>query len=427
MIIKKYEGINFAKESGDTNKIHLDYLTGYNSQFGDNIVHGSYLLIKFLSSNKIVDFKSIKIKFLNGFFYNKPIKISKIKSSKFKETFKLTQNNEEKGQIEVLKKHIKEDEIKFKNKTFYKKFNINKKIKKFFKSKKIDNDLNLALNYLTKYTGMIYPGKNSLISEINIKKNMLSKYNDLEIHSTKPSLRHPIIYNKLYYESLIISFLTLVRPKLVIKNKKKNSYLSKLSKKINKNILIIGASNGIGNELFNLFEDIKKKKIISTYNHNKISSNKKNIIIKRIDIEKDLNKVFKIIKTYKPLIVYYFATPKININNKSSNYYNTYKKFYISIPIKLIKHCIKNKSYFFYPSTTYIHNIQKNFYSKTKKIAEGKIKKIKNNNLFVNILRIPEVNTKQNLSVFNKGLPNFTDLLMKYKDFRNKIFFKNLI
>ena len=107
---------------------------------------------------------------------------------------------------------------------------------------------------------MIYPGKNSLISEINIKKNMSSKYNDLEIHSTKPSLRHPIIYNKLYYESLIISFLTLMRPKLVIKNKKKNSYLSKLSKKINKNILIIGASNGIGNELFNLLKDIKKKR-----------------------------------------------------------------------------------------------------------------------------------------------------------------------
>ena len=52
--IKRKEGIKFAQKSGDTNKIHLDYLTGYNSQFGKNIVHGSYLLIKFLSVNGIV-------------------------------------------------------------------------------------------------------------------------------------------------------------------------------------------------------------------------------------------------------------------------------------------------------------------------------------------------------------------------------------
>ena len=49
IIIKRKEGVKFAQQSGDKNKIHLDYITGYNSQFGENIVHGSYLLIKFLT------------------------------------------------------------------------------------------------------------------------------------------------------------------------------------------------------------------------------------------------------------------------------------------------------------------------------------------------------------------------------------------
>ena len=97
------------------------------------------------------------------------------------------------------------------------------------------------------------------------------------------------------------------------------------------------------------------------------------------------------------------------------------------MPIKLIKCCIENKNYFFYPSSIYIDEHQNNPYTKAKSLAEKKIHKIKDSKLFVNILRIPEINTKQNLSVFNKNLPSFIQLLKKNNDFRNKVFFKNLI
>ena len=427
IIIKRKDGIKFSKKSGDKNKIHLDYLTGYNSQFGENIVHGSYLLIKFLSVNEIINFNFIKIEFFNGFFYDAPIIVERIKSNKVNDIFKLTQNNEEKGRIEVSKKSKIKNFKKIKAKTFYKKFIINEKVKKSFIKSKIDNELNLSLNYLTKYTGMFYPGEHSLISEIKIKKNNLSNYNDINIYSEKPSYRHPIIYNNLYYKKIEISFLTLVRPNLKTKQIKNISYLLKIVKKIDKNILIIGASSGIGNELFNLFKYNKKNKIIPTFKNNKITSKKKNIFIKKIDIEKNLKQIFSIIKSCKPLLVYYFPTPKINLKNVSNQYSKIYKKFYVSIPIKLARYCIENKSYFFYPSSIYVDEHQNNLYTKTKRLAENKINNLKDSKLFVNILRIPEINTKQNLSVFNKNLPSFTNLLKKNKDFRNKIFFKNLI
>ena len=426
IIIKRKEGVKFAQQSGDKNKIHLDYITGYNSQFGENIIHGSYLLIKFLTCNRINDFSFIKIQFFSGFFYDAPIKVDRIKSNKTNDTFKLTQNNEEKGRIEILKKSKIENFNKLKKKTFYKKFTINQKIRKSFITRKIDNELNLSLNYLTKYTGMFYPGEYSLISEIKIKKKSLISSNDVKIYSLKPSSRHPIIYNNLYYKKLEISFLTLVRPKLKIKNFKKNLYLLDLVKKINKNILIIGASTGIGKELFNIFKYKKNNKIILTYRHNRINFKKPNIIIKKINIENDINRIFSIIKSHQPLLVYYFPTPKINLKNVSKQLSKIYKKFYVTIPIKLIQYCIENKSYFFYPSSIYVDEHTNNMYTKTKKIAEKKICKIKDNKLFVNILRIPEINTKQNLSVFNKDLPSFTELLKKNKDFRNKVFFKNL-
>ena len=426
IIIKKKDGIKFAKQSGDKNKLHLDQFTGYNSQFGQNIIHGSYLLIKFLMNSKIKDFNSIKINFLNGLLYNYPIKIKKIKTNKNNNIFRLSQNNEHKCSIDISKKKI-DNIFKIEKKTFYKKFFINKRIRKLFDNKGIDKELNLSLNFLSKYVGMIYPGEHSLISEIQINRNDSSNNNEVKIYSLKPSSRHPIVYNNLYYKKFDISFKTLIRPKLIIKNNKNISHLLKSTNKINKNILIIGASRGIGSELFNLFKDNNNKKIICTYNKNKISYPKKNVIFKKINIEKDLNKIFSIIETYKPLIIYYFPTPKINLRNNSSKYLKIYKKFYITIPIKIIKKCILNKCFFFYPSSIFVDKLQNNNYTQVKKKAEEMINKIKNSEFFINILRIPEVNTMQNLSVLNNDLPNFIQLINKDIKFKNKVFFKDLI
>ena len=46
--IKKKEGITFSQQSGDNNKIHTNFISGYNSPFGENIIHGTLVIIKFL-------------------------------------------------------------------------------------------------------------------------------------------------------------------------------------------------------------------------------------------------------------------------------------------------------------------------------------------------------------------------------------------
>ena len=83
-VIKKKEGILFSKISGDTNKIHTDNITGYNSIFGEKICHASLIIIKIL---KILDLKklvkefnefSINVKFIKHFCYEKKT-IQKIK------------------------------------------------------------------------------------------------------------------------------------------------------------------------------------------------------------------------------------------------------------------------------------------------------------------------------------------------------------
>ena len=69
-LITRKEGINFSKLSGDTNKIHINERTGYNSYFGFNICHGVLVLFKFFKiiniknkiENKILKIKGNKLK-----------------------------------------------------------------------------------------------------------------------------------------------------------------------------------------------------------------------------------------------------------------------------------------------------------------------------------------------------------------------------
>ena len=426
LYIKRIEGTEFGKKSGDNNKIHLDYLTGYNSLFGNNIAHACYVLIKFLELIKCKNYKYLKVNFYNGIFYESFIKVKMIKRNNNQHIYELIQDNEIKVRIEISTKGKNVPINELKKITFKKNYLISKRVKKKFINKKIDNDLNLSLNFLTKYVGMIYPGKYSLISEIIITEDNIVNYNNIEFKSSASS-RHPIIYNNFLYKKYNIFFQTLIRPNLFTKTKKINSSVLNQIKNNKKNVLIIGGSSGIGNDLFNLFKISKKNKIIATFNQNRILNKKKNIVIKKINIEKNIDKIFSIIRSYKPLLVYYFATPKINLNINSKKNLELYNKFYVSIPIKIIKFCIKHKCYFFYPSTTFIDGSYKNLYTDSKKNAEKKIRKIKNNKLFVNILRIPQINTKQNLSIIKRNLPYFSELICKKKNIRNMVFFKNLL
>jgi len=91
--------------------------------------------------------------------------------------------------------------------------------------------LPMLLGNLTKYVGTIYPGKNSLIREININFNEKFKFNNYktDIFSKIVDARYPIINNKILFKNYFIEFVTLERP--IFKYKK-----SKIKKSIKKSI-----------------------------------------------------------------------------------------------------------------------------------------------------------------------------------------------
>ena len=132
--ITKKEGINFSKISGDTNKIHTDDLTGYNSLYGFRIAHGVLLLLKFFQEIKISSKINNKDQYIIEINYKNPTKYnSKITSLLFKKEsdifYKLFQEN----------KIIATIKISFKNNLLVKKLNKISYKKKYLLSKKLIN------------------------------------------------------------------------------------------------------------------------------------------------------------------------------------------------------------------------------------------------------------------------------------------------
>jgi len=418
--IKELEGINFAKLSGDNNRIHIDKIAGYNSIYGHNIVHGVLIILRFLEKQKIKkNYSSIKIQFFNAFKYNSKIRIKKIKKKKYSYIYHLIQENITKACIELdFFSSAASSEIP-KKKTFKKVYLVSKKL-----IKKKSKNLNIALYYLTKYVGTVFPGKNSLITEINIYINKISSDNHILIESFRLDKRFPFIKNKLKYKNYEIDFKTLIRPELNIKLAKPNKKILNEVASIKENILIIGGSSGIGNDLLKLFLKNKKIKIISTYFKNKNKERGKNLIVKKINILKNLNTVYKIIRKFSPIMIYYFPTPKIYftaINDK--RIIEQYKNFYIYIPTKIIKFSNNYESKFFYPSTTYKNPISP--YSSIKLKAESELAKMNQSKTKINVLKIPGINTRQNLSLTKRKLQNFRELISQNLLVFNKVFFKN--
>ena len=423
--IKKKEGINFARLSGDDNSIHIDEISGYNSIYGENIAHGVLVILKFLKKIKLKkNFSYIKVFFIEGTKYNHKIFLKKVKKSKNKLSYELVQLNNTIVRIEL---GFFPNDFKIGNLekiSFKRKYLVPNKKRKIFFSNYIPYELNIALYKLTKYVGTIFPGENSLISEINISNLNFNLSDKILISSDSTLLKKgfPIIENRLIYKNYNIQFRTYVRPKLKIKLKKPPKKIINEINSIKENVLIIGASSGIGNDLLKLFLNNKKIKIIATYYKNKILTKNKNLIIKKLNIEKNVFLVYNIIKRYSPIIIYYFATPKILFKSiKDKNLIKLYNKYFIDIPIKLIKFSNNYECKFFYPSTTYNNSLSP--YSLIKLKAEKEIKKIRNNRVRINIAKIPGINTKQTLSLITKNLPNLRDLMSENKEIFKKVFF----
>ncbi len=408
------DGKKFSKISGDLNRIHLKNVEGHNSIFGEIICHGCLVIKKFLNkinffNNISKDIFSVQIIFKKHFSYNKKILIRK-----YRKKYILNQDNINRAEINIINGNY----IKYKNLERRKIF----KLKNKFENN-IKKEINLSLNNLSKYVGNIYPGKNSAIREISINFNKNYNFgNNFKVYSKNLSKKYPIINNKLTFRNLLIEFETINRKSLKIKKIKPSYKIINIVKKINSNILIIGASSGIGNEVLNLLKNNKKIKIFGTYYKNKIA-NSKNLKFFKFDINKPNKKVDKLLKKLINGYIYYFATPKIDITNNNAKQTSVYKKYYIHYPLELLKKIKNYNINFFYPSSILTKNPKKNSYAMVKKNAE-KILKINFPNYSLNILHIEAINTKQNLSSLHENkYPQFIELLNKNLEYQKKIFF----
>lgn len=404
------EAKKFAKISGDFNKIHLDKMYGLNSFSGEIICHGCLVILKIFKKKKLYNYlkkesNGIEFNFNKFFIYDTRVQIQNRLNK-----INVIQNKRNKLEIKFIKK------LEFNGESLN---NFKKKLIVFKKTKTHSEKIDNILMSISKYVGMTYPGENSLIQKICIvnKKENFSKKKKVIFFSKQVSKFYPFIYNYFEYENFKIFFISLIRPKLILKKSKPNLYLKNKLNKISGNVLVIGASNGIGRELCELFHFNKKIKVIGTFNNSKFKTNKKNIIKIKFNIFKDIKDLKNIIKKYKIKKVYYMATPKININSKDLKLKKSYYDYYLKKPIEILKK-IGPDTDFYYPSTVYIK--KKNNYSLAKSSFEEKVKK-SFKNFKISIHRIPEINTRQNLSLLNRKLPSFTEYLNKNKNQISKI------
>ena len=412
--ISDNRGYAYSIESGDKNKIHLDNLTGYNSIFNHKIIYGTLIFFEVL---KELDFKklnqySINIQFINAFKYNEPIKYKKTK---------IYQKNFGLAYVHFSKK----TEYQFNNEKLklIKTFNLNN----FNSSKKfisVDKKIRVILNHLSWYVGMVNPGKYSLINNINLVHNSnILKSKKLKIYSKKIP-KFPLIKNRITFDNFIVEFTTAIRPHLKKTNIKISKQVKKLALCTKIPILILGASSGIGKEIFDIYKNNKNINIISTYNKNRFVCNKKNIETFKLNIKNIEKKIKFIFHQYRKLRIYYFLSPKILYTNNNHYKIKEYNNFYIKIPQKIISLVPKNLNLeFFYPSTILINKKENNDYTKSKIIAEKILTKLNKNNIKINVLRIDGINTKQNLSFLNQKNPSFIEKLNTNNKYKKEVFF----
>ena len=406
-LITEKDGVKFSKISKDKNSIHTSDIVGYNSLFGKKICHGSLIFLNLLKKYNFSKNKSNKIIFKSPFFYNSKI----LCKQKGRKIFLY--------QEKKIKSILYIDEIVEKDLFEKKKINLKK-----FKFIKISNYLKKeetifrGICYISYFTGMILPGQNSIIISIKFSKSEFKKNEDLVSKRVKNS---PFFYNYFYIDEFLFEFETCIRPKLNFNIPKTNKIINKqVKKRFNKNILIVGASSGIGREVLQILKNNKKICIYATYNKNIIKLRQKNIFKKKINIEKNLNKLIELIKKKKIGYLYYFASPKIDLNNQDREYERILKNYYVNYPKKILLNT-KNLR-IFYPSSDFINRKYRNIYTKQKIEGEKIIKKLSKTS---SILRIPEINTKNNLSFFNRKIPYFTDFLKKNDKAKKLFFFRN--
>ncbi len=415
--ITQKEVKKFANYSGDFNQIHIDWLTGYNSLYGENIAHGVLVIFNVLKKIKLQKFYNIKFNFLSHISLNQQINIKKIN----KNYYKIYQNKKICILIE-FNSFFENIDLSYLKKKIYPNYLECKK----FSHPLVEKNLKWSLSALSKFVGMDTPGKNSLISSIHIikNKNVFYKKNKFQIFYKKIK-KTPLFENYLLFKEFEIKFISAYRPIFKIKKTPKPSNkLTNKIKSIKRNIFILGASTGLGYEFLKICKYNKKIKIFASYNQNKIDLRGKNIFCLKLNIEKDMKKVLKIIQKYQPLNMYYFVSPKIFFMNTNILYKEKYKKYYCEYPEKILKNFSKKGNGFFYPSSI-LAKKKDSYYSQYKAIGEKVIQKFKNNKFVkVKIIRLPGLKTKQTVTLIENKYPFFTDYLKDNSKYFDQILFK---
>ena len=282
---------------------------------------------------------------------------------------------------------------------------------------------------LSKYVGVYYPGENSLILDIEVIFNTNFKFKKFQIESFEEDARFKLIYNKMQFDSFLIFFKSLERPKF---NHNKKYYFSKEIKNIVKglrdNVLLLGASQGIGLQFLQLFKMNKKIKIFATHMNNTININGSNIFKIKLDVKKDFKKIQNIINKNSSLKIFYFISDKIYFDRKlGKKIQKNYKKIFFDIPLMILHKIISKKKFlFFYPSTTNIDIDKNSYYSKIKLKAEKKIKSLeKRSKARLIFHRFPSIYSRQSINLFNREPTSLDRYLERNRNLLKHIVNKN--
>lgn len=430
--------LEFAKNSGDFNPLHLDEKYSSRYLFGRRIAHGSLVLSLVLKkttlSNDIIT--DLKCLFLKPIYINDFLNFE-IKNYKNFQSIIVKKSNKEKViDILIAKKNQKLNHQKFSLKRtnlkteLISKIREEKDIKKnigkvkninlYFKKKNfltLNKNLFYFILLVSKEIGMNYPGRRSLFLSCRFKlQNTQFKESNFKILDFDKNLSSLTAeYNFGYYTCETKSLLLPNKKKIINTDKKLNLSLSKSFF-----FLVIGGSRGLGllttrillNSGFN---------VTSTYflNKDELVKLKKifplTLKIIKINIleKKDKQRILNIL--YKYDYIFYFSSCKIIKTGQyfDKQYFNNLKLFYLNFLQFIIfnKNRLKSNCKVFFPSTIFLDDKfkSKQFseYTKAKKEVENVSEKFNkaHRKLFYNY-RLKAFDTDQNYSLYKKKIKN---------------------
>jgi hypothetical protein len=405
--ISIYKSRLFSQISGDRNKIHLQKEISKNFFFKNPIVHGVNIsiiaLVDFLKNSN----SKKKIEYLNIIFKNFCLVNEKFFIKFKKEEINIENDIHQKVNIQIRLKKNNENNQRGVNLKY-------KKIINYYKLSKNEYFFLGLIEHLlkvSKYIGNLDNDNKNLIHNIKLNKVNKKKTNFFK----KKKITKNVFLN-IYRDDQFIS--EIISSKLVsLKIDKKKFVLSKsiLKKLDDKKIIIFGSSSDLSYAT-NLFLKGSKAKIY------KFSLN--------FNLKKKINLLNQFLLRIKPDFIFFFCSPKINIeNNKNKTllfyYYNEvyFNKF------KLLLNSIKSNNLttlVFFPSSEFL-NDKKNFlnyksYMKAKEKAEKLIMKNKYKNI-AKFYRLPKFKTRATYNILGHYEGEDLHFLRKYLE----TFFKQSI